>query len=151
MRFQEYLLTLRAHGMALAVASKNDPQLVATEFDRIEGMRLALTLTPLAVVGTMLAAHGCLIAVSTTAVDTPPSGWAHYAAAKTAAENLATHFGNTRSIPTLVLRAPKMLTTLADGPTSRLAAVPTEQVAADITRWIITGTAASRNNRNNRP
>ena len=39
-RFQEYLLALRGRGMILAVASKNDADLVATALDGAPGMRL---------------------------------------------------------------------------------------------------------------
>jgi len=39
-RFQEYLLGLRRLGMVLAVASKNDPRLIAEVFDKVPGMRL---------------------------------------------------------------------------------------------------------------
>ncbi|WP_280270877.1 HAD-IIIC family phosphatase [Nocardia wallacei] len=39
-RFQDYLLGLRRRGIILAVASKNDADLVADAFERVPGMRL---------------------------------------------------------------------------------------------------------------
>jgi NADP-dependent 3-hydroxy acid dehydrogenase YdfG len=123
---------LRALGM--------HPDAVPAQLDFIH-TSLAMSVNPLAVTGKMLAdSGGWLVLASASAVGSPPAGWTHYAAAKTAIETYATDFSKKRAVPTLILRAPKMRTTLADGPCGRQEAKPTEQVAASVVKWVLTNT-----------
>jgi NAD(P)-dependent dehydrogenase (short-subunit alcohol dehydrogenase family) len=100
---------------------------------------LAVALNPLASCADTLAGRGGWLAlISSTAVQRAPQDWLHYAAVKSALETYATQFARSHKVRTLIVRAPKMRTHLVDGPAGAIGAAAPEQVAATITRWVLT-------------
>jgi hypothetical protein len=130
---------LRALGM--------HPDAVPAQLDFINSS-ISVAVNPLAVTGKLLAdSGGWLMLASSAAIDSPPAGWTHYAAAKCAVEAYATDFAKKRAVPTLIMRSPKMLTSLADGSAGRQEATPPEQVAATVIKWVLRNNVPSRPNK----
>lgn len=130
---------LRALGM--------HPDAVPAQLDFIQSS-ISVAVNPLAVTGKLLAdSGGWLVLASSAAIAGPPAGWTHYAAAKSAAEAYATDFARKRAVPTLIMRSPKMLTSLADGSAGRQEATPPEQVAATVVKWVLHNTIPARPNK----
>jgi hypothetical protein len=130
---------LRALGM--------HPDAVPAQLDFIQSS-ISVAVNPLAVTGKLLAdSGGWLMLASSAAISSPSSGWTHYAAAKSAVEAYATDFARKRAVPTLIMRSPKMLTSLADGSAGRQEATPPEQVAATIIKWVLHNNIATRSNK----
>ncbi|MET0237115.1 MAG: SDR family NAD(P)-dependent oxidoreductase [Kibdelosporangium sp.] len=128
---------LRALGM--------HPDAVPAQLDFIH-TSLAVAVNPLAVAGKLLAdSGGWLVLASSGAIRSPHPGWTHYAAAKSAVETYATDFAKKRAVPTLIMRAPKMNTSLADGSAGRQDASPPEQVAATVVKWLHTNASVRPN------
>jgi NAD(P)-dependent dehydrogenase (short-subunit alcohol dehydrogenase family) len=98
---------------------------------------LRLTVVPLAEGLPLLSSDGFLVVVSSAAVDDPPAAWPHYVIAKAAAEEAAAYCARHTTARVLVVRAPKMWTDATNTPMGRFAAVPKEQVAAAVTRWVM--------------
>ena len=85
---------------------------------------IALTLAPLAEFSDLLnRSEGCVVIISSAAVDHPVREWPHYIAAKQAVEALgciaSLQFPRVR---TLIVRPPKLLTSLTNTPMGRLGA-----------------------------
>jgi NAD(P)-dependent dehydrogenase (short-subunit alcohol dehydrogenase family) len=130
---------LRALGM--------HPDAVPAQLDFINSS-LSVAVNPLAVTGKLLAdSGGWLVLASSAAIGSPPAGWTHYAAAKSAVEAYATDFAKKRAVPTLIMRSPKMLTTLADGSAGRQEATQPEQVAATVIKWVLHNDVPARPNK----
>jgi NAD(P)-dependent dehydrogenase (short-subunit alcohol dehydrogenase family)/acyl dehydratase len=100
---------------------------------------IGLTLVPLAEGLSVLSPEGSLVVVSSEALDDPPAAWPHYVIAKAAAEEAAAYCARHTQARVLVVRAPKMWTDATNTPMGRFGAVPKEQVAVAITRWLISG------------
>ncbi|MBP2326250.1 NAD(P)-dependent dehydrogenase (short-subunit alcohol dehydrogenase family)/urease beta subunit [Kibdelosporangium banguiense] len=130
---------LRALGM--------HPDAVPAQLDFIH-TSMSVAVNPLAVTGKLLAdSGGWLVLASSAAITAPPAGWTHYAAAKAAVETYATDFARKRAVPTLIMRAPKMATSLADGSAGRQEPTPPEQVAATVTNWVLHNRIPGRPNK----
>lgn len=97
---------------------------------------LALTLVPLAEALPLLSPDGSIVLMSSTAVDELPLAWPHHVIAKAAAEEAAAYCARHTSARVLVVRAPKMWTDATNTPMGKFGAVPKEQVAAAIARWL---------------
>jgi NAD(P)-dependent dehydrogenase (short-subunit alcohol dehydrogenase family) len=100
---------------------------------------LAMTLVPLAESLPMLAPDGRLVVLSSSALEDPPAAWPHYVIAKSAVEGVAAYCRRHTSASVLVARPPAMWTDSTNTPLARLTAVPKEQVAAAIVRWLASG------------
>jgi NAD(P)-dependent dehydrogenase (short-subunit alcohol dehydrogenase family)/acyl dehydratase len=98
---------------------------------------LRLTLIPLTEGLPLLSSDGFLVFVSSAALDDPPVAWPHYVIAKAAAEEAAAYCARHTPARVLVVRAPRMWTDATNTPMGRFAAVPKEQVAAAVTRWVM--------------
>jgi NADP-dependent 3-hydroxy acid dehydrogenase YdfG len=130
---------LRALGM--------HPDAVPAQLDFLNNS-ISVAVNPLAVAGKLLAdSGGWLVLASSAAITSPSAGWTHYAAAKSAAEAYATDFAKKRAVPTLIMRSPKMLTSLADGSAGRQEATPPEQVAATVIKWVLHSDVQPRPNK----
>jgi NAD(P)-dependent dehydrogenase (short-subunit alcohol dehydrogenase family) len=130
---------LRALGM--------HPDAVPAQLDFIQSS-ISVAVNPLAVTGKLLAdSGGWLVLASAAAITGPPAGWTHYAAAKSAVETYATDFARKRAVPTLIMRSPKMLTSLADDSAGRQEATPPEQVAATVVKWVLHNNIPARPNK----
>jgi NAD(P)-dependent dehydrogenase (short-subunit alcohol dehydrogenase family) len=92
---------------------------------------VSLTLAPLCSFLELLnASGGCLVIISSSAVESPVREWPHYLAAKQAVEMLARVASlQYPKIRTLIVRPPKLLTALTNTPMGRLGAVPPESFA----------------------
>ncbi|MFI9811775.1 SDR family NAD(P)-dependent oxidoreductase [Saccharothrix variisporea] len=102
------------------------------------GRALTTSLLPLAALLPWLAAdRGWLVFTSTAALDNPRTDWLHYTAGKVAAEHYVRHLASRHRLPLLVTRPPAMRTELTNGPATALAARAPEEVAADVTRWVL--------------
>ncbi len=102
---------------------------------------LAAMLNPLAEGLQLLSPDGWLIVMSSSVVDDPAQAWPHYVIAKAASEGAAIYCARHTTARVLVVRAPKMWTDSTNTPMSKISAVPSEQVAAAITRWAISNEA----------
>jgi NAD(P)-dependent dehydrogenase (short-subunit alcohol dehydrogenase family)/acyl dehydratase len=100
---------------------------------------VALIIVPLAEGLPFLSPQGSLVVMSSTALDDLPAAWPHYVIAKAAAEEAAAYCARHTSARVLVVRAPKMWTDVTNTPMGRFGAVPKEQVATAITRWLTSG------------
>jgi NAD(P)-dependent dehydrogenase (short-subunit alcohol dehydrogenase family) len=100
---------------------------------------LAMIVVPLAEGLPLLSPQGSLVIMSSAALDDPPATWPHYVIAKAAAEEAAAYCSRHTSARVLVVRAPKMWTDATNTPMGKFGAVPKEQVAAAIIRWLIGG------------
>jgi NAD(P)-dependent dehydrogenase (short-subunit alcohol dehydrogenase family)/acyl dehydratase len=106
-----------------------------------ESLRLAAV--PLGALLPLLAAEAWILFCSSSAILAPPRDWPHYVTAKTALEGLARWVGATApAARTVVLRPPAMRTELTNTPSGRLAAVPTEPIAAWIADRLVGGELA---------
>lgn len=97
----------------------------------------AMVLIPLTESLRMLSPTGCLVVMSSSAVDDPPEGWAHYVSAKAALEGLAAYCASHSGVRVLIVRAPKTWTDSTNTPLGRIGAAPKEQVAAAIAHWVM--------------
>jgi NAD(P)-dependent dehydrogenase (short-subunit alcohol dehydrogenase family)/acyl dehydratase len=97
----------------------------------------AMVLIPLTESLRMLSPTGCLVLMSSSAVEDPPEGWPHYVSAKAALEGLAAYCASHSGIRVLIVRAPKTWTDSTNTPLGRISAAPKEQVAAAIARWVM--------------
>jgi NAD(P)-dependent dehydrogenase (short-subunit alcohol dehydrogenase family)/acyl dehydratase len=94
-----------------------------------ESLRLAAV--PLGALLPLLGSDAWIVFCSSSAIAAPPRDWPHYVTAKAALEGLAGWLGsNSPALRTVVLRPPAMRTELTNTPSGRLAAVPTESIAA---------------------
>jgi NAD(P)-dependent dehydrogenase (short-subunit alcohol dehydrogenase family)/acyl dehydratase len=100
---------------------------------------VALVIVPLAEGLPLLSPQGSLVVMSSTALDDLPVTWPHYVIAKAAAEEAAAYCARHTSARVLVVRAPKMWTDATNTPMGKFGAVPKEQVAAAIIRWLTSG------------
>jgi NAD(P)-dependent dehydrogenase (short-subunit alcohol dehydrogenase family)/acyl dehydratase len=92
----------------------------------------------------LLGAGAWILFCSSSALDAPPRDWPHYVTAKAALEGLARWLGATSpAVRTVVLRPPAMRTELTNTPSGRLAAVPTESIAAWIADRLVGGELAT--------
>jgi NAD(P)-dependent dehydrogenase (short-subunit alcohol dehydrogenase family) len=100
---------------------------------------LAQTLFPLAETLPMLAPDGWVVILSSSALEDPPEAWPHYVIAKSAVEGVAAYCRRVTRARVLIARPPTMWTDSTNTPLARLTAVPKEQVAASIVRWVVSG------------
>ncbi len=83
---------------------------------------VALTLNPMAeFLDALNRSGGCLIVISSSAVDSPVREWPHYIAAKQAIEGLGQVAAlQYRKVSTLIVRPPKLLTAMTNTPLGRI-------------------------------
>jgi NAD(P)-dependent dehydrogenase (short-subunit alcohol dehydrogenase family) len=109
---------------------------------------IRMVVSPLLCLNSLLRPNsGWITYISSSAVERPPRGWAHYTTGKVAAEHFCIELAQSASRPLLLLRPPRMRTDLTDSPTAKLNALPTEQVAARMVQWAAApppGTTLSR-------
>jgi len=98
---------------------------------------LAAVLSPLTAALPLLLANGLIAFVSSSAVESPPTDWAYYVTVKAAVEGLAIHCASHLHQRVAVLRPPKMLTDMTNGPLGALGALPADIVAASFVRWVL--------------
>ena len=111
------------------VDSVGEPQFAAYVSDNLKlvSAPLAAGLAPLAKSG------GAIVAISSSAIDDPPQGWAHYVALKQAMEGLVrTSLRENPAVAALLVRPPKLLTSWNDTPTRVLGALPPSWVVAEV-------------------
>jgi NAD(P)-dependent dehydrogenase (short-subunit alcohol dehydrogenase family) len=95
---------------------------------------VAMVAVPVAVTLDLLEARrGALVTISSSAVNSPPSGWSHYVTAKAAIEGFhKATLAQTRGLRGLVVRPPRLRTDLVNTPGSHEPALAPEVVAANL-------------------
>jgi NAD(P)-dependent dehydrogenase (short-subunit alcohol dehydrogenase family) len=111
----------------------------ATRIQSYIDAAVALTLTPMAELLPLLhKSGGTLVMISSSAVETPVKEWPHYVAAKQAVEALATAAALQYSgVSTVIVRPPKLLTTLTNTPMGRLDAKSPAAFADSLVRHLV--------------
>lgn len=116
-----------------------DSQAADTPFDDYVITNLTLVRNPLqSCLPSLRNNRGAIIGISSSAVEGPPPGWAHYVTVKQAMEGLLR--STVRDYPELfclVPRPPKLITSWNDSPTHILGALPTATAAITIVQSLI--------------
>ena len=112
-------------------------RLEPTSTDRVGayiGRAVSLALAPLTEFLDLLNSHGgCAVMISSAAVDKPERDWPHYVAAKRAIEALGWVAPlQYPCVCTIIVRPPKLLTTLTNTPAGRIGAIPPGPLASRI-------------------